>query len=203
MPIARLSQALTGLFLIIVLAVMAAMSLTEPVGVLSSVTFAGLTLFADTSMIDGFSLALTALGAGPTGLYVWSSLVAIFDMASAAFLLFALLFWLFGAEEERFQAGQLATGAAISCLIATMVVTLPSLASGIVGAYMAIHIVIVFALHYLAAGIIKDHASDPTRSYLPPLLERNRAIASYAASSAQKTAVTAQLFDLSGRRQQQ
>ena len=202
MPIARLSQALTGLFLIIVLAVMAAMSVTELSGPQSTFTFAGLTLFADTSMIDGFSNALTALGAGPTGVYLWSALVAIFDMAAAGLLLFGLLFWFFGEEEERFQAGQLATGAAVSVLAATMVITLPSLAAGMVGTYLAIHVVVVFALHYLAAGIIRDQLTDPTRSSLSPELERDRAISAFAARSARGTAMTAELFDLSGRRQQ-
>lgn len=202
MPIARLSQALIGLFLIIVLAVLAAMSVTEPMGLMAPFTFAGLTLFADTSMVDGFSSALTALGAGPAGVSFWSGLVAIFDMAAAGLLLFAILFWFFGEEEERFQAGQLATGAAISCLVATMVITLPSLAAGIVGAYLAVHVVVVFALHYLAAGIVRDQLVDPTRASLSPEMERNRAIAAYAASSARGTAMTAELFDLSGRRQQ-
>ena len=147
MNISRLNAAVTSLVLLIVMTMLALLSVNGPRGGLE---IGGLILFADSQAIGEFAAAVSSMGLSDRFVVWFFAAVAAFDMAAAGTIVFATLFWLMGGEEEREEAGRLAEGASLLCLLSVATILIPGLAAGAIGGYAFLHLFAVVGQRYLS-----------------------------------------------------
>ncbi|GEM_PF-2771742 len=189
MNISRLNAAVTSLVLLIAMTMLALLSINGPRGGLE---MGGLVFFADSQLTGEFTQALVGMGVGERVITWFFAAVAAFDMAAAGTIVFASLFWLMGGEEEREEAGRLAEGAALLCLLSSATILLPGLAAGSLGGYVFLHLFAIVGLRYLANMFEQVVAFEKQE---PDVSLRNR-----ADEAARSMFPSANLIDLAERR---
>ena len=131
----RLYYASMMLFWVCYLLLLALVVTYAPQG---GISLAGLTLFADSGLVDTALLAMQAIGLPPVGQSVVFGLLGGFSAASAGLLLFAMMFSVFGQEREQREARPLAQGAVACTAAASMLTAAVFLAGGQAGALLAL-----------------------------------------------------------------
>lgn len=131
----RLYYASMMLFWVCYLSLLALVATYAPQG---GVELAGLTLFANSGLVDSAVVAMQAIGLSPVGQSIVFGLLGGFCAASAGLLLFAAMFYVFGEEREQREARPLAQGAAACTALAAMLSTVVFFAGGQAGALLAL-----------------------------------------------------------------
>lgn len=133
----RLYYASMMIFWVCFLSLLALVVTYAPQG---GVKLAGLTLFADTGLINAAIAAMSAMGLSATAQMVVFGFLGGFNIAAAGLLLFAMLFCVLGQEAEQRDARPLAEAAVACIAAASVLVVAVSFAGGQAGALMLMEI---------------------------------------------------------------
>ncbi|MFH1516988.1 MAG: hypothetical protein ABIH17_03815 [Pseudomonadota bacterium] len=185
----RLYYASMMLFWVCYLALLALVVTYAPQG---GVGLAGLTLFADTGLVDSAIAAMQAIGMAPIGQSVVFGLLGGFSAASAGLLLFAMMFYVFGEEREQREARPLAQGAVACTAAASMLSTVVFFAGGQAGTLLALEFGALGGL-FLTVMSLSQMRIEPDETGDAAVAELDRVIADHAANHA---AYSAQLASL-------
>ena len=185
----RLYYASMMLFWVCYLSLLALVVSYAPQG---GVSLAGLTLFADTGLVDSAIAAMRAIGLSPLGQSVVFGLLGGFSAASAGLLLFAMMFYVFGEEREQREARPLAQGAVACTALAAMLTTVIFFAGGEAGALLALEFGALGGL-FLTIMSLSQSRIEPDTVTESETSELDAVIAEHAANHA---AFSAQLASL-------
>lgn len=186
----RLYYASMMLFWVCYLSLLALVVTYAPQG---GIELAGLTLFADSGLVDSAIAAMQAIGLSPVGQSVVFGLLGGFSAASAGLLLFAMIFYVFGQEREQREARPLAQGAVACTVLAAMLSTLVFFAGGQAGALLALEFGALGGL-FLTVMSLAQARIEPDDVVEEGLGELDQVIADHAANHA---AFSAQLASFS------
>ena len=185
----RLYYASMMLFWVCYLSLLALVVTYAPQG---GISVAGLTLFADTGLVDSAIAAMQAIGMAPLGQSVVFGLLGGFSAASAGLLLFAMMFYVFGEEREQREARPLAQGAVACTAAASMLSTVVFFAGGQAGTLLALEFGALGGL-FLTVMSLSQSRIEPDETGDAAVAELDRVIADHAANHA---AFSAQLASL-------
>ena len=180
----RLFHASIMLFWISFLALLALVTTYAPQG---GVELAGLSLFADTGLVDTMIAAMGTIGLSTVAQSVIFGLLGGFNVAAAGLVLFAMMFYVFGQEREQREARPLAEGAAACTAAAAALTVAVCLAGGRPGALMVLELTVLggqlLMLTWFAGTAIAGEATDMGSDELEGMIADHAA--NHAAFSAQ------------------
>jgi len=190
----RLFFASMMLFWISFLSLLALVVIYAPQG---GVELAGLTLFANTGLIDATTAAMQGIGFSLIAQSVVFGLLGGLNVAAAGLVLFAMMFYVLGQEREQREALPLAEGAAACTAAAAALTVAVTFAGGQTGALMVLELVALGGL-LLTVMSLTQSAIEPgdAESEGEGIKELDDVIADHAANHA---AFSAQLASLSRR----
>jgi len=188
----RLYYASMMLFWVCYLSLLALVVTYVPQG---GIGFAGLTLFADSGLVDTAIVAMQTIGLSPLGQSVVFGLLGGFSAASAGLLLFAMMFYVFGEEREQREARPLAQGAVACTAGGSMLTAAIFLAGGQAGALLALEFGALGGL-FLTVMSLAQSRIEPDEITDEEVGALDQVIADHAANHA---AFSAQLASLSRR----
>ena len=188
----RLYYASMMLFWVCYLSLLALVVTYVPQG---GISLAGLSLFADSGLVDTAIVAMQAIGLSPLGQSVVFGLLGGFSAASAGLLLFATMFYVFGEEREQREARPLAQGAVACTAGGSMLTAVVFLAGGQAGALLALEFGALGGL-FLTVMSLAQSRIEPDEVTDEEVGALDQVIADHAANHA---AFSAQLASFSRR----
>ncbi|WP_420409085.1 hypothetical protein [Hoeflea sp.] len=176
-----------------VLLVMLAMVFTyAPQG---GVSVLGLNVFAHSALVDSHMTAMAAIGLSDTVRSVVFGLLGGLHFGAAGLLLFAMLFFVFGEEDEQRDAGPLSDGAAGCTVLAGAVTIVIGLAGGQAGGLLFLQLLAIAGVVLTALFVTRAKSSE-TEGQPDAARDLDDVIADHAAANA---AFSARLANLSRR----
>ncbi|MBC7281548.1 hypothetical protein [Hoeflea sp.] len=159
------------------------------------VELAGLTLFANSGLVDAAMAAMQGIGFSPVTSSVVFGIMAGFNVASAGLALFAMLFAVLGEETEQREARPLAEGAAACAAASAGLIVAVSLVGGEAGALLVLQLAALGGL-LLTVMPFTSPSSETGNAADNDVTALDEVIADHAASHA---AFSAQLASMSRR----
>lgn len=179
-------------FWMVFLAMLAMVFTYAPQG---GVSMAGLHLFAGASLVDAQLTAMAAIGFSEMAESVVFGLLGGLHFGAAGLLLFAMLFCVFGEEDEQRDARPLSEGAAGCAAVSSAITIVIGLAGGQIGQLLFLQLLALAGLVLIALAVIKAESIE-TSNKADDVAQLDDVIANHAAANA---AFSARLANLTRR----
>lgn len=188
----RLFYAVMMTFWMVFLAMLAMVLTYAPQG---GVSVAGLNLFAGTALVEGQVTAMATIGLSDTARSVVFGLLGGLNFGAAGLVLFAMLFCVFGEEDEQRDARPLSEGAAGCAAVASAVTIVIGLAGGQIGQLLFLQLLALAGLVLVALAVSQAESVEASKKH-DATAELDDVIANHAAANA---AFSARLANLTRR----